>query len=238
MGIMYDDLAKWWPVLSPVADYAEEAGFFGKLIDDFGLPANASMIEFGAGGGNNASYFKSRFNEVLLTDLSADMLAISAQLNPECAHAVGDMRTFDAAATFDVVFIHDAIDYMTTLDDLNVVFRNVYKHCKTDGLVMLVPDCTRETYEASTDHGGSDSEERSLRFLEWSYDPDPEDTHTVVEYVFAFREGDGPVRSEHETHHCGLFSREQWIAGLSGAGFVVTTVIDSYEREVFLGRRY
>lgn len=237
MGVMYDDLATWWPLMSPVEDYAEEAAFFLELFEAAGLPREASLLELGAGGGNNAWYLKSRFADVLLTDLSPGMLGISQVVNPECGHAVGDMRTFDAGRTFDAVFIHDAIDYMTTLDDLEAVFRNAHRHCKTGGVVMLVPDQTRERYEEGTDHGGHDADGRSLRFLEWSYDPDPHDTETVVEYVFAFREGDAPMSVEHETHRCGLFSRQQWISGLESTGFEVRSVIDPFDREVFVARR-
>ena len=46
------------------------------------------------------------------------MLALSATLNPECEHLEGDMRTLRLGRTFDVVFIHDAISYLTTEDDL------------------------------------------------------------------------------------------------------------------------
>jgi ubiquinone/menaquinone biosynthesis C-methylase UbiE len=237
MSIMYNDLARWWPLLSPTEDYAEEAAFFRDLFKDHLRGRKPSLIEFGAGGGNNAFYLKSLFNKVLLTDLSAGMLEMSHLQNPDCDHAVGDMRTFEAGCDFDAVFIHDAIDYMTSIADLRRVFQNAWRHCKTGGAVMLVPDHTRETYEDSTDHGGSEGDGRSFRYLEWAYDPDPADTRTVVEYVFALREGNAPVRTEHETHHCGLFSRRQWRSNLRAAGFEVSSVIDPFEREVFLGRR-
>lgn len=234
---MYDDLATWWPLLSPVADYEEEATFFLEEMKKSGLRKKPTPLELGAGGGNNAFYPKSRFIKVLLTDLSAGMVEVSRQLNPDCAHAVGDMRTFDAGRQFDVVFIHDAIDYMTTSKDLRAALENAYRHCKSGGLLMVVPDNTRETYEESTDHGGSDGEGRAFRFLEWSYDPDSADTRTIVEYTFVYRESNQPVRVEHETHHCGLFSRRQWRSKLRSAGFEVSSAIDPFEREVFMGRR-
>jgi hypothetical protein len=52
-----------------------------------------------------------------LTDLSEPMLECSRRLNPECAHAAGDMRTLDLGRTFDLVLAHDAIDYMLSEDD-------------------------------------------------------------------------------------------------------------------------
>jgi len=233
---LYGELADWWPVLSPVEGYAEEAEYFLSLIDEAGVPPDASLLELGSGGGNNAFHMKKRFSSVMLSDLSADMLRISEGINPGCRHVVGDMRTIALDQRFDVVFIHDAIDYMTTQEDLFAVLRSVYQHCKPGGLAIFVPDHVRETYEESTDHGGSDAGERHLRYLEWSHDPDPTDTQTVVEYVVVYHIADGPVQVEHETHRCGLFSRNIWREGLAAAGFSVSSVVDEYEREIFLAR--
>ena len=72
-----------------------------------------TLLELGSGGGNNASHLKHRF-ECTLTDLSPEMLALSRTLNPECEHIEGDMRTLRLERTFDAVFVHDAIAYITT----------------------------------------------------------------------------------------------------------------------------
>jgi hypothetical protein len=31
MSKLYNELAVWWPLLSPVAEYAEEAAFFAQV---------------------------------------------------------------------------------------------------------------------------------------------------------------------------------------------------------------
>jgi hypothetical protein len=46
------------------------------------------------------------------------MLELSRGLNPECEHVVGDMRPLHLGRQFDAVFVHDAVMYMTTEDDL------------------------------------------------------------------------------------------------------------------------
>ena len=40
-----------------------------------------------------------------LVDLSDGMLAVSRQLNPECEHHLGDMRTVRLGRTFDAVWV-------------------------------------------------------------------------------------------------------------------------------------
>ena len=32
MPKMYDELAAWWPLLSPAADYEEEAAFYARML--------------------------------------------------------------------------------------------------------------------------------------------------------------------------------------------------------------
>ncbi|HKO93768.1 MAG TPA: class I SAM-dependent methyltransferase, partial [Polyangiaceae bacterium] len=110
MKTFYDTLAPWWPLISPVEDYEAEARYLSRLVESR-APAARTLLELGSGGGHNAFYFKERF-ALTLTDLSEAMLAMSARLNPECEHVRGDMRSLALQRSFDVVFAHDAIDYM------------------------------------------------------------------------------------------------------------------------------
>jgi len=168
---LYDELAEWWPLFSAPEDYAEEAALFARLLIDSSNPAPRTVLELGSGGGNNAFHLKRSF-EMTLVDTSAQMLAISRALNPECAHREGDMRTIDLGRTFDAVFIHDAIMYMTSAADLEAAIRNAHRHCRAGGVALLVPDYVRETFVARTEHGGHDGDDgRSLRYLEWTVIP-------------------------------------------------------------------
>jgi SAM-dependent methyltransferase len=234
---MYSDLAVWWPLLSAVEDYADEAAFFTELLLKGGMPPGAALLELGSGGGNNAFYLKRACSRVTLTDLSADMLAVSRALNPECEHVEGDMRTLRLGREFDAVFVHDAIEYMTTTADLRRALETASVHCRPGGVALFVPDNVRETFEPSTDHGGHDGDGRSLRYLEWIHDPDPEDTECVVEMAYVLREDGKPTRVEHEQHVFGLFPRATWLALLREVGFDTEIVVDPYAREVFVARK-
>jgi SAM-dependent methyltransferase len=236
MPKLYQELASWWPLLSHVDDYAEEAAFFSKVLVKAGLPSAPSLLELGCGGGSNAFYLKHIFSQVTLTDISPEMLTMSRAINPECEHIAGDMRTVRLGRTFDVIFIHDAIDYMTTLRALADAIETAFIHCKPGGLVLLVPDYVRETFQPGTDHGGHDSEDRSLRYLEWTYDPDPQDTTYTTDYVYLLREGTQPTRVEYDQHICGLFAREEWLGTLRDIGWEPQILLDPYERGIFLGR--
>jgi SAM-dependent methyltransferase len=237
MHKLYTELGTWWPLLSPPDDYLDEASFFYEVLVAAGLPPAPTLLELGCGGGNNAVHLKAHFSQLTLTDLSPQMLEVSRTLNPECEHLLGDMRTLRLGRTFDVVFIHDAIDYMTTQDDLRLALDTAFVHCTPGGLALVVPDHVRETFEPSTDHGGSDGEGRALRYLEWTYDPDQTDTTYTVEYAYLLREDDQPTRIEHDQHICGLFPRDEWLWLLCEVGFQPEVTRDHYGRDVFVARR-
>ncbi len=215
----YAELADWWPLLSAAEDYAEEAAFYERaLIDACQLPPQ-TLLELGSGGGNNASFLKRRFS-MTLVDRAPGMLRVSRALNPECEHVQGDMRTVRLGREFDAVFVHDAVVYMTTEDDLRRAIETAFVHCRPGGAALFAPDHVRETFKPSSDHGGHDDGPRGLRYLEWTWDPDPRDSSYLVDYAFLLRDADGTVRVEHDRHTEGLFSRSDWLRLLTAAGFV------------------
>jgi SAM-dependent methyltransferase len=234
---LYEELAEWWPLFSAPEDYAEEAAFFARLLTDSCDPAPRTVLELGSGGGNNAFHLKRSF-EMTLVDASAQMLAVSRALNPECTHREGDMRTVDLGRTFDGVFIHDAIMYMTSGADLDAAIRNAYRHCRAGGVALLVPDYVRETFVAKTEHGGHDGDDgRSLRYLEWTIDPDLDDTTYRADYVIVMRDRGGDTRVVEDCHIEGLFPRVEWMRILRAAGFEPSITRDEWGRDLFVAKR-
>jgi SAM-dependent methyltransferase len=240
MPKLYDALASWWPLLSAPAEYAEEASIYSARLIGAADGKPRTLLELGSGGGNNASFMKHDFDEVVLVDLSPGMLDVSRRLNPDCQHVQGDMRSVRLGRQFDRVFVHDAICYLTTEADLQRAIQTIYLHCRPGGAALLCPDHVRENFRASTNSGGHDGVERSLRYLEWSWDPDPVDTSYVVDYVYLMRERDGTVHVEHDRHIEGLFGRADWLRLLSDAGFEALVVpfehsqIESGSAELFI----
>lgn len=237
MNKMYQEFARWWHLLSDPADYKEEVDFFLPLLSDVISNPNVTLLELGSGGGNNALHMKSSFSSVTLVDLSYQMLNVSKKLNPDCEHLQGDMRTVRLNQTYDVVFIHDAIDYMVTKEDLKQAIETAYIHCKSGGMALFVPDYVRETFEAKTRHGGEDNDGWAVRYLEWTYDPDESDTNYISDYVIMVREGREIIKVEHDRHVIGLFARQEWLETLREVGFQASSVTDNFGRDVFIGRK-
>jgi SAM-dependent methyltransferase len=242
MPKLYRELASWWPLMSAPADYEEEATFYGRALEQACQGPARTLVELGSGGGNNASHLKSRF-EMVLVEPSTGMLAVSRALNPECEHVQGDMRTVRLGRQFDLVFVHDAVCYMTTEADLRQAIETAFVHCRPGGAALFAPDHVSENFRPSTDHGGEDNATHGLRYLEWTWDPDPSDTTYLVDYAYLLRTPDGNVRVEHDRHVEGLFSRSVWLRLLSDAGFEPRVVPFDHSKlepgsyEVFVAKR-
>jgi SAM-dependent methyltransferase len=236
---MYSDLAPWFHLLTHPSDYADEAAFVRRVVDDVVIGDARTLLELGSGGGNNASHLKARF-DCTLTDISPEMLALSRTLNPECEHLEGDMRTLRLGRTFDVVFIHDAISYLTTEEDVRAAIETAAVHVRPGGVVILTPDATTEIFKPNTDHGGHDGEDgRSLRYLEWTHAATGS-TYDVDYLIIARGPGD-QVRVVHDRHVLGVFPRATWERLVSEVGLelVDTAVENPYELEqaAFVARR-
>jgi hypothetical protein len=153
------------------------------------------------------------------------------------------MRTVRLGRQFDGVFVHDAVVYMTTEADLQKAIETAFVHCRPGGVALFAPDHVRENFRPSTDHGGDDGGLRGLRYLEWTWDPDPADTSYVVDYAYLLRESDGRVQVEHDRHLEGLFGRADWLRLLARVGFQPAVVplehseLEPGECEVFVGIR-
>lgn len=241
MGVFYRDLASLWPLISPVEDYAAEARHLVEALRAR-APAASTLLELGSGGGHLAFHLKPSFRCVL-TDLSAPMLDGARRLNPECEHAVGDMRTLHLGRTFDVVLAHDAIDYMTSEEDLRAVFDVAWRHLSPGGVACFIPDDLADTYEGGTDVSGVDAPDgRGVRLFEWSEPAVPGHTTVVTHYTFLVRDPAGEVRTHYERHVTGLFPRATWVRLLAERGFEVEveeeqTDEDRAPRALFFGKK-
>ena len=237
---LYRDLAEWYPLLTPVEDYPEEAAFYRRLFETHAARPPRTLLDLGCGAGHVAFHLKAAL-EATLVDLSPSMLALSRRLNPDCEHVEGDMRSVRLGRLFDAVLLHDAVSHMTTRGDVAAAVATAFAHTAPGGVALFQPDCVAETFAEGTDTGGSDGAGRGLRYLEWRFRPEPEAERFVVEMAYLMREAGGEVRVAHDRLEMGLFPREFWLETIAAAGFEARVVPLEHsaagDYEVFVGRR-
>ena len=240
---LYEDADAFsvYDLLDPADDHADEAAAIDRLLRAAVVGPAATLLELGAGAGNNACHLAARW-ALTLSDLSPLMLARSAAQNPSAEHVVGDMRTLRLGRTFDAVLVHDAIVYMRTRDDLRAALTTVHAHLRVGGAALLLPDALADTYEPGCDLVEVDDGARALRGVIWSHAPRAGAETIDVDYGLLVRTGD-TVKMLHDHHTEGLFARAVWIALMQEVGFAVDVVArgvdveEGYSAEVFIGRR-
>lgn len=215
---LYTDLTGYWKFITAPEDYVEEAAFFRQTLESMLPSPPREVLELGSGGGNNASHLKAHYR-MTLVDVSPRMLEVSQRENPECEHILGDMRTVRLGRQFDAVFIHDAVIYMTTPDDLRRALETAALHCKPGRAVLIAPDFVRENFRPAVSQHGDEEGARALYYLEWTQDPDPSDTTYVMDFACLVRDDTGRVQCVHDHHVCGLFRISKWLDILRDVGF-------------------
>lgn len=242
---MYHEFAEWFHLLTPPEEYAEEAAFYFELVENALGGKPKSWLELGSGGGNNASHYKARVQgEVVLSDRSPEMLALSKTINPELEHVLSDMLDLRLERTFDVVFVHDAASYLTSEDEVRRLAETAAAHCRVRGITLMCPDHTAENLVFESDHGGHDGPHgRSMRYLEWTFPGPAGSVFYYVDYAFVLHEEGKDSRVVLDRHTCGALPGETWLGALRDAGFeasstpLVHSEVPDGSSEVFMGIR-
>jgi len=214
---LYTDLAEWWPYVSQRTSFAAEASVHLRLIDDARGHRAETILELGCGGGLLAKEFDAD-RTVVLTDLSPQMLEQSRQVNPSREHILGDMRSMRIDRKFDAVLLHDSVMYLTSPEDLAATFATAAAHLDEGGVLLVLPDVVKETFEEGSVSGGSFGTP-GAQLLEWHWDPDPNDHTYRVDMCFMLRHENGRMEVIHEHHEMGLFDRTTICRLLRDAGF-------------------
>ena len=217
---MYDEFAHLWPLISAPEEYADEARHWRDVLREKLGPGRHEILELGVGGGNNLSHLTSD-SQATAVDLSEKMLTNSMRLNPSVQHHVGDMRHVRLGRKFKAVLIHDAVSYMLTEEDLRLTFATAKAHLEQGGVFVTAPDSFRETFSGPrVSHSTRSDEKTELTYIEYDYDPDPNDTtiETIMFYLIRER---GALRIEQDRHITGLFPLQTWTRLMAEAGFAV-----------------
>lgn len=236
---MYETLTEWYRLLDPVEHHADEAQVFHAAFQRATHGTARTLLELGAGAGHNAWHLKAHY-QCTLADVSEAMLVLSRELNPECEHIMGDMRTLRLGRVFDALLVHDAVAYMTTEADLQAAIETTFAHTRPGGSAIIAPDGVKETYADGTELIENQDGNRHLRCVEWDWDPNPEDTWHYTDYIFMMRQGED-LQVVTDRHTIGIFPTPTWLRLLAQAGFEVEMmqrpIGDGETDEVFLCRR-
>jgi len=232
---LYSDLSWLWPMWGDShagSEYEKYCNFIIEKVNKVEHKELKSLLNLGCGGGKNLNTLKKHYQCTGL-DISADMLKLAKELNPECDFTQADMRSFDLGRKFDFVFIDDAVTYMLTRRDLEQVFIQAFNHLETGGMMVVTPDATTESFKQNeTQIFHSIPSERypdtEVVYVTTNYCRDVAAEQSEGVFVYLIRTH-GELRIETEVHRFGLFPLQVWRELLLKTGFSIQE--ESYVEE-------
>ena len=142
-------------------------------------------------------------------------------LIPGIETVAGDMRDLRLGQTFDVVLIHDAIDYLLTPGDVMKTLTTIHEHLTPGGLAFIAPTYTHETFvdnEVADD--GTTTDAAHLTYFTYVHDPDPADDTFEMILLYLIRDAQTrQVETVEDRHTLGLFQHGAWLQMIDAAGF-------------------
>ena len=139
MAQIFNDYAKYYDLLYKDKDYALEARYIDRLIQKR-RPGATVLLDLGCGTGRHDAFLEKLGYSVLGVDLSETMLAEAQHLSipGRLEFQQGDVRSFDARKTFDVVVsLFHVMSYQVTDYDLEAAFGTAGRHLKLGGIFVF-----------------------------------------------------------------------------------------------------
>jgi len=142
---VFDQYARYYDLLYRDKDYRGETDFVISLLQDYAPRAN-DIFEMGCGTGIHAQMLVEAGYSVRGIDFSETMLAtaiarresLSADMHNRLNFSIGDVRTYRAGRTFDVVLsLFHVFSYQSTNADLEAAFATAASHLKAGGVFIF-----------------------------------------------------------------------------------------------------
>ena len=200
-------------------DYQKETEYLVETIRTTTQGKKASLLDVACGTGGHLFYLRKHF-EVEGVDISLEFIKTARSKLPKTKFFVGDMRTFRTGKEYDAVTcLFSSIGFMETLTKLHTAIRNMDRHVKAGGLLIIEPWFSPGQIMNGKISAAIVDEDR-LKVVRMST--------TKVEgnlssFDFHYLVGT-PKGTEHfvEKHRLGLFSKDEMVEAFEKCGLAVT----------------
>ena len=180
------------------APYFEWADYIEELWAKFGTNPHL-VLDLACGTGVLTDILSGRGYDMIGVDLSADMLMVARQTNPEILFLQQDMREFELYGSVDaIICVCDSINYILEVDELLQVFKQVEFYLNPNGLLIFDINTEYKYSQILADNDFSGIGESGAYIWENFYD----EVERLNEYqvTFFIGEQDG-LYSRHEEVH-------------------------------------
>lgn len=128
----YKFVSEFYAHLMRFIDYDEWSEYYHSIVKDY-LSYDAKVLELASGNCKLSNALKNYYSDIIVTDLSYEMLKMSesANLRRVCCN----MTDLPFKYKFDFIFsAFDSINYLTTKSSLNKLLQQVFRLLSNDGI--------------------------------------------------------------------------------------------------------
>ncbi len=216
---MFSQSVRYYDAIYGFKDYAGEAARLHTLLQVAGCPDGAALLDVACGTGQHDRHLKA-FYHVEGLDISAEMVAVARQRNPDLLYYVADMLDFSLPERYGaIVCLFSSIGYVKTVERLITAVGNMARHLEPGGVLVVEPWLAPEVYRAGT-LGAHFVDEPDLKIARFSING-LEGRCSVIDmhHMVATLEG---VQTFVECHELMLFTRDEYMEAFRAAGLTVT----------------
>jgi ubiquinone/menaquinone biosynthesis C-methylase UbiE len=225
---MFSKTARYYDKIYAFKDYRAEVKRLTTIIREHLRSEGNCLLDVACGTGHHLEFIKEQFDAEGL-DISAELLELARQRNPEVTFHQADMTDFGLGRGFDVVTcLFSSIGYAKTLDNVKKAVACMARHTVPGGLVIIEPWFTPQAWQTPSVHAlFIDEPDLKIARVNTSF-VKGRLSYFDLHYLIGTPEG-----TEHfvERHELGLFETDEMRAVLTGAGLKAT-----YDAEGLTGR--
>jgi ubiquinone/menaquinone biosynthesis C-methylase UbiE len=231
---MYIRSAPWYDRLYHFVDYGEGAAHIRERIRAE-HPDARTLLDVGCGTGRHLEHLAKDY-EVQGLDLNEDLLRAAQVRCPAVPLHQGDMVDFALPERFDVITcMFSAVAYVRTLDNFRRAVMNFARHLQPGGIVLIDPWFTPETFwtETITTNVADGPDAKIV----WMYSSTRRDRLAILDIHYLVGQA-ATVEHFTERHELGLFTHDEYMAGLRDAGLEPAhDPVGPLRRGLYVGRR-
>lgn len=240
----YIDFAKIYDsLICDDIDYEGIADFVQECFKKTGKKPQL-MLDLACGTGTLTDILAKRGYDMIGADLSADMLSVAREKNPDILYLCQDMRKFELYGTVDAVLcMTDSLNYITDYNDLCTVFRLVKNYLNPNAPFIFDMNSHYKLSEIISDNTFTFDNDDVYYIWENEYD---KDERTADFYLtFFVQDESGSYTRFDENHTQKAYTQDEVINALKNSGFSDINVYDGYsfsgadeksERLVYIAR--
>ena len=199
-------------------DYVREAKRIRRLIHLYKRSSGNTLLDVACGTGRHLQFLKHYFRAEGL-DLDPQLLKIAQNRNPDLLFHRENMLTFNLHKQFDVITcLFSAIGYMKTAPQLGRAIRNMGRHLKPGGVLIVEPWLTPTRYQP----GRIDAvfvKQPKLKIVRMNR-TSAQGNLSILDFHYLIGNPQG-VKYAKEVHRFGLFTHKQYMKSFHAAGLKV-----------------